>query len=368
MAIIRDKVLHSLLNKSALKSVLLLAFIKSKKKGVTVAQAEEFWSKHEDGREITRSNKVGTRTVDNTIRSTLQKLATGKKKFLISEKIGKSYVYFYNEETDELKNNLLDSENIPDLIRWALTFQKYKGLTFMEELEDLLGLSFDDLLVEYDLEKENLRPYIDFETNDRIYSGWGQNVSDNDITNNVAKHMAIFYKVISWSNETVEFEYRSFQTGTIRTITHAKPYLLKEHNKRWYLIASVDDSAELYPFSLDRILTITEGFASKKYFIQTDFNPVEYWKDCVGIYRDEINGVQEVSFELKNGPRYNNINYLISSPLHSSQKVIKVDEVWKRFQFKIHIGPEVVRHIRQWGLDNVRNIYPESLDEDVRNG
>ena len=134
------------------------------------------------------------------------------------------------------------------------------------------------------------------------------------------------------------------------------------------MIASVEDSAELRPFSLDRITKINKEFKSKKYVIPSDFNPNEYWKECVGIFRDPINGAQKVSFELKNGPRYNNINYLISSPLHASQKAIHVDETWMRFEYTIHIGPEIVRHIRQWGLDNLRNIQPHSLDEDVRNG
>ena len=366
MTLIRDKVLQNLLNPSAKKYVAILLFVKSKKKGVTVAQVEYFWAKHPEGREIKKSVKGEIRIIDNTIRNLLNKLVVDE--FLTKEKIGKAFFYFYKEETDELKNNLFESSAMSDLMRWAITFNKYKGLTFMQELEELLGLSFDDLLVEYDLESENLRPFIDFETNDRIYSGWGQNVYSDNITEKVAKHMVYFYGVISITNETVEFTYRSFQKGTIRKISNVKPYLLKEHNKRWYLIANIEGSTELHPFSLDRIIAITEGFNSKKYVIPSDFNPSEFWKDCVGIYRDEIKGVQEVSFELKNGPRYNNINYLISLPLHSSQKVINVDEVWKRFQFKIHIGPEVVRHIRQWGLDNVRNIYPESLDEDVRNG
>ena len=366
MTLIRDKVLDKLLNPSARISVAILMFIKSKKKGVTVAQAEEFWANHPEGREI-RSKKDGKRVVDNTIRNTLQKLVKDKNKFLISEKIGKSYVYFYNEETDELKNNLFASESIPDLIRWALTFQKYKGLTFMKELEDLLGLCIDDLLIEYELEMNELRPFIDFETNEHVYSGWGKNVHTDDITKKVADYMAYFYGVISITNETVEFTYRSFQTGKIDVFSNVKPYLLKEHAKRWYLIASIENTSELRPFSLDRITEINEDFKSKKYAIPSDFNPSEYWKDCVGIYRDPVKGAQKVSFELKNGPRYNNIKYLVSSPLHASQKAIHVDETWMRFEYDIHIGAEVVRHIRQWGLDNLRHIYPNDLDEDVRN-
>ncbi len=366
MTLIRDKVLDKLLNPSARISVAILTFIKSKKKGVTVAQVEEFWAKHPDGREMTKSKKDGTRAIDNTIRKKLNDLVTHE--FLIKVETSKAFLYFYKEETDELKNNLFTSENIPDLIRWAITFNKYKGLTFMKELEDLLGLCIDDLLIEYELEMTELRPFIDFETNEHVYSGWGKNVHTDDITKKVADYMSYFYGVISITNETVEFTYRSFQTGKIGVFSNVKPYLLKEHAKRWYLIASIENTSELRPFSLDRITEINEDFKSKKYAIPSDFDPSEYWKYCVGIYRDPVKGAQKVSFELKNGPRYNNINYLISSPLHASQKAIHLDETWMLFEYNIHIGPEVIRHIRQWGLDNVRRIFPDSLDEHVRKG
>jgi hypothetical protein len=39
-----------------------------------------------------------------------------------------------------------------------------------------------------------------------------------------------------------------------------------------------------------------------------------------------------------------------------------------RFEYFIHIGPEVVRQIRQWGVENLRNIEPKELDDDVRFG
>ena len=48
MTLIRDKVLQKLLNPTANKYVDILLFIKSKKKGITVAQVEDFWAKHPD--------------------------------------------------------------------------------------------------------------------------------------------------------------------------------------------------------------------------------------------------------------------------------------------------------------------------------
>ena len=157
-------------------------------------------------------------------------------------------------------------------------------------------------------------------------------------------------------------------TGKIEKVSDIEPYLLKEHNKRWYLIAFDPYMNGIRPFSLDRIIEITHNFASRQYRIPASFDPKNHWKDCIGIYTHPEGKVSDVSFDLKNGPKYNNVNYLISLPMHTSQKAIKVDEIWTRFEYKIQIGPEVVRQIRQWGLDNVRNILPEELDDDVRKG
>ena len=261
-----------------------------------------------------------------------------------------------------------DKEDTPHLIRWALTLSKYKGLPFIDELEEILNISIEDYLAEDNLKPEDIRPYIDFETTEFLYSGWGKNIHDNNITVSVAENMTRLYGVISITKETVEFTYRSFQSDTVITITHAEPYLLKEHNKRWYLIAKVPGKKDLHPYSLDRIIEITDKFPSKPYQIPRDFNPKTFWKDCVGIYKDEKQGPQEVSFELKNGPKFNNQKYLISSPMHPSQKAIRLDKEWLRFQYFIHIGPEVVRQMRQWGVDNLRNITPKSLNDDVRFG
>ena len=364
MSLLRDKIINKILNASAEKKLFILDFIKSKKNGATVADVEDFWAEHYKGRPISTSGKGTNRVIDNTIRNTLVELE--KLRLLTREKKGKSFIYFLAEEANGLKENLLESSSITDLLRWAVTFNKYKGLPFITELEDVMGMNLQDALIEQDLIEEDLRPYIDFETSDRIYSGLGLNAYTSDITATVAENLAVFYGVISATNETVEFEYRSFQKDKLEMISHAEPWLLKEHNKRWYLIAFCNGS--LRPFSLDRILKLTDGFQSRPYKIPETFDPVKHWKDCIGIYWDEKKGVQEVSFELKNGPKYNNVKYLISLPMHSSQKSIRLDGEWTRFEYKIHIGPEVVRQIRQWGLENLRNIQPEWLDEDVRFG
>ena len=361
---IQESLIIKFANSSFLRILEILKFIESKSNGVTVQEVEYFWENHRDGKKMTRSLEGEKRIIDNTIRNILNRLVVSN--CLIREKKSKSYIYKISSE--KVLSNKLDSVEITDLIRWAITFNKYKGLTFMSELEEVLNISFEDLLAEENLKLQDIRPYIDFETTIDVYSGWGKNVFSDNITERIAEYMTIFYKIISITNETIEFKYRSFQEDNVITVTHAEPYLLKEHNKRWYLIAFEPSKNEIFPFSLDRIVELNHSFSSKKYNIPMEFNPKTFWKDCVGVFKDDELGPKIVSFELKNGPKYNNQKYLISSPMHSSQKAIHIDHEWMRFEYFIYIGPEVIRQIRQWGIENLRNIQPKELDDDVRFG
>lgn len=366
MHIIRDEVLKKILNASALKKVIILSFVRSRKNGVTIAMIENHWSEHEFGRPLTKTSKNGGRAVDNTVRNVVEQLV--KDELIEKQNDDGRNIYFYREETDELSGKLMNMEHIPDLLRWAVTFSKYKGLPFFDDLIEPFDMSYEELLETFSIDPDQLKPIIEFETAENVYTGWTNNSYQNDITEIVTDHLGFFYRVISLSQETVEFTYRSFQTGKIEKVSDIEPYLLKEHNKRWYLIAFDPYMNSIRPFSLDRIIEITDNFASRKYHIPASFDPKKHWKDCIGIYTHPEGKVSDVSFELRNGPKYNNVNYLISLPMHTSQKAIKVDEIWTRFEYKIQIGPEVVRQIRQWGLDNVRNILPEELDDDVRKG
>jgi hypothetical protein len=366
MHIIRDEVLKKILNASALKKVIILSFVRSRKNGVTMTMIENHWSDHEFGRPLTKTAKDGKRVVDNTVRNVVEQLV--KDELIEKDNDSGRNIYFYREETDELAGRLMEADSIPDLLRWAVTFSKYKGLPFFDDLLEPFEMSYEELLDTYSIDPEELKPIIEFETAENVYTGWTNNAHQNDITENVTKHLRFFYDVISITKETVEFTYRSFQTGKIEKVSDLEPYLLKEHNKRWYLIAFDPRMNCIRPFSLDRIIDTTDKYSSRPYRIPVSFDSRKHWRDCIGIYTHPEAKVSEVSFELKNGPKYNNINYLVSLPMHTSQKAFKVDDVWTRFEYKIQIGPEVVRHIRQWGLGNVRNILPEELDEDVRRG
>lgn len=356
-----------LLNEADRKKILLLSILRSHNRRLSLTEIEAAWEK-EGGRPLTKENKNGKRTTDNTIRKIINDLIS--QGFVARTLVNGKNLYTLTSRVAYLKERLLEPENIPDLLRWALTFQKYNGLPFMEELMDMFDAPFDEILHQFEIHPGDIQPIIEFETTQNIYVGWKNNSHVYDITSKVSDHLSYLYKTISYAKErkTIEFTYRSFQTGQLQVYSQIEPHFLKEHNKRWYLLGFEPNSQQMRPFSLDRIIAFTFNYLeAKPYKLRQAFQPSSFWKNAVGIYVNEEAVVMDVSFELKNGPRYHNLNYLISQPLHHSQKAIRIDDVWMRFEYKVQLGPELVRQIRQWGIHNLRNILPAELDDDVRN-
>ena len=140
MADILSAEFMSLLNEADRKKFMLLSFIRSNLNGLTIEQIEKLWEDSGE-RPLTRIGKNGKRTTDNTVRKPINDLV--KSGFVTKTIIrGKNY-YTFTPQAEDLRGRLLDPENIPDLLRWAITFRKYKGLPFMDELMEMFDMSFE---------------------------------------------------------------------------------------------------------------------------------------------------------------------------------------------------------------------------------
>jgi predicted DNA-binding transcriptional regulator YafY len=57
------------------------------------------------------------------------------------------------------------------------------------------------------------------------------------------------------AKSVIRLEYKLFSSSEICNVI-LSPYLLKEYNRRWYLIAGADDTGNILNFALDRIIAI----------------------------------------------------------------------------------------------------------------
>lgn len=120
------------------------------------------------------------------------------------------------------------------------------------------------------------------------------------------------------AHAAVKLQYRLFNTSEMRE-TIISPYLLKEYNRRWYLIGAADDTGKVLNFALDRLVSITV-LPGYEYRPAPD-NLSERYEDIIGVSYYEGGEIHKIIFWVsdKSAP------YIDTKPLHGSQIKIKGD-------------------------------------------
>lgn len=130
--------------------------------------------------------------------------------------------------------------------------------------------------------------------------------------------LAELFAAIS-SKAVIDLHYHTFNSGEIKSVA-LSPYLLKEYNCRWYLLASPFDSDRILSFALDRI----DGFDYAK---GLTFKPAiedftERYEDIIGVTYYEERPVEKIVFWMHES----SVPYLESKPIHGSMHYIKGKE------------------------------------------
>jgi len=141
------------------------------------------------------------------------------------------------------------------------------------------------------------------------------------------------------------------------------PYMIKEYKNRFYLVCRKhrnDVDEPIYCFGMDRITNIQH---SKTPFIHTPgFKSSEYFKHSIGITRKMFE--MPLSLVLKFTPK--SIPYVLSKPLHSSQKIVKKTSTSLTINLSVYDSPELTMQLLSYG-DSVKILSPKSYVETFHN-
>jgi len=112
----------------------------------------------------------------------------------------------------------------------------------------------------------------------------------------------------------LEVHFHTFVSPEEERVVVIHPYLLKEYNRRWFLIAATDDTGNLLTLALDRMDRVVQLPARRYVDYDGDIN--ERFEDIVGVTlytgRPLLNIVFWVSDHSK--------DYIATKPIHDSQK------------------------------------------------
>jgi len=158
---------------------------------------------------------------------------------------------------------------------------------------------------------------------------------------------------------------RSSQTQE-RTI---EPYLLKEAQRRWYVLAWDVEKEALRVFGLDRIKRLDDERGVK--FQHPVPKGVEhYFDDSFGAWVDnERTQAEEVVLAFRKLPTDtvfipNPAKYLEAMPLHSSQQILKDEEEAIVLRLRIKITPDFIKELLSYGKQ-VEVLTPAHLQEEL---
>ena len=172
------------------------------------------------------------------------------------------------------------------------------------------------------------------------------------------------------NKQVLALKYHSFASSeTLDIIVY--PYMLKEYNKRWFLIASKLDGT-IRNLALDRI----EGFKPmpNMEYVEPDEDLESRFEDIVGVTLREDREIEDILLWVSDS----SYPYVITKPLHGSQRNVKGEEdAMLREQypalkggrfFKLQCVPNYeLEQLMMYMMDQLVVLKPASLSETIKN-
>ena len=167
----------------------------------------------------------------------------------------------------------------------------------------------------------------------------------------------------------IEIHYHKFWGSKEVQIRTIEPYLLKESQRRWYVLALDVDKKLLRVFGLDRIKSIEDRGIKRMYDPPKEIE--RFFDDSFGVWVDNDRTKAEkviLSFKKQESDSFftpNPAEYLRAMPLHRSQVFIKDTPEEMILSLKVKITPDFVKEILSYGA-YVRVIEPQHLADRIK--
>ena len=163
----------------------------------------------------------------------------------------------------------------------------------------------------------------------------------------------LFNQIIK--RKVVEIEYEPYNKGS--EILNVHPYHLKQHNNRWFLFCFNERYQALSNYPLDRIQKIRE---TSKLFQESSINWVDYFDEIIGVTKPIDGKVKTVKLKFSES----RINYVLTKPLHGTQKLVKTDVSGLTIQIEVIPNQELYQLILSFG-DDVEVISPNDVKNEI---
>ncbi|WP_342331576.1 WYL domain-containing protein [Pedobacter sp. FW305-3-2-15-E-R2A2] len=242
--------------------------------------------------------------------------------------------YTYADKDYSITNSPLNQQDMQVLNEVSHLLSQFKGFSHFADLNEMLSKLEDKIYAQ----EMQTQPLIDFEKNDDLKG---------------LEYIEVIRKAIV-ARQTLGITYQSFKAKKANELNFS-PYLLKEYRNRWFVIGVVQGSnALLYNLALDRIQSISEGSAEYQENNIDDF--ANFYHNVIGVSKYPHQKDTEVIFwsDQDNAP------YMMTKPLHRSQRLIREEKDGKVFSIQVVLNFELERELLGFGA-KVKVLSPEVL-------
>jgi len=263
--------------------------------------------------------------------------------------------YYYEDPEYSISNLQVQEEDIDAIEFAARILRQYRGFHMVKRYAEAIDRILDVVDVRRILSMEEFEEYVQFE--DPTYvegTGFIEPIIRAIKENKVIQIEYLPFTAFKKQSPVASSNLSPTPNATFRNI---HPYLVKEYHNRWYVIGWDESEKDIRTFGLDRIKSIIPINIP---FRKSDFNPKEYFKYTIGIIAP-----QSKPPTLKLEFTKHQAQYLITQPIHASQKVMKETKEMVVFTFEVHPTYEFISLLLGY-RDKVKVISPVWLRKGMK--
>jgi predicted DNA-binding transcriptional regulator YafY len=275
------------------------------------------------------TNGVSKRTVQLDIQNMRSEKLGYNAPIIVTDK----KYYSYEDKNYSITNSPLTQQDLGTLNEVLGILKQFKVFGHFQELNGMVTRLEDKLYKQQNKGKS----FIHFEVNDLLKG---------------LKHIDPLHKAII-HRKAIEIVYQSFRAKAPQSIVFY-PYLLKEYRNRWFLLGKNKKGKAVMILALDRIEEFRELSAEK--FMKADFDVSNYFSDVIGVSKMPNQKPQVIMLKIMK----EHAPYIITKPLHSTQKIIKEEEDGIIFSIEVIWNFELEREILGFG-EQVKVLSPRRL-------
>lgn len=232
--------------------------------------------------------------------------------------------YTYEDKNYSITNIPLTRQDMKVLSEVSGLLQQFKGFSHFADLNEMVSRLEDKIHAR----RTHSMPVVDFEKNDHLKG---------------LEHIEVIRRAII-SQTTLCTTYQSFKARQANTFCFS-PYLLKEYRNRWFVLGqSHQRHSPLLTLALDRIQLLCEE-PSEPYQENSGLDLSTYYNDVIGVTKTAGQRNTEVIFRIEHA----HAPYVITKPIHSSQKLLGSDAEGKIFSIRVVLNFELERELLGFG-------------------